>query len=110
MARVNELLQFLKPAVDSDAWDRILFEIIHRTRESSADSKAVDQFIQLLQDDSHKVDALIECGRLKNAYLLAVKTTNAISFVRRIQEASMSAENGHVIAALCASFLNDHGG
>jgi len=109
MEKISEILQYLKPAVDAVSWDQVLTSLLKQMRESSADSRMIDQLIQLFHDDSHKVDVLIDCGRLKNAYLLAVKTPNAVSFVRRIQEASASAENGHVIAALCASFLNEHG-
>ena len=109
MEKINEILQYLKPAVDAVSWDQILTGLLKQMRESNADPRVIDQFIQLLQDDSHKVDVLIDCGRLKSAYLLSVKTPSAASFVRHIQEASASAENGHVIAALCASFLNEHG-
>ena len=62
----------------------------------------------MIKSDATKIEALIKCGRLKNAYLIAVKTATAVAYVRRIREASVEMEGNHVITSLCDGYLREH--
>ena len=109
VGKIAEVLKFVKPAVDDVAWDEIVLALVNVLRSELNDVKLADQYSQVLKSDANKIEALIACGRLKNAYLIAVKTSTAVAYVKRIRQASMATEGNHVITSLCVGFLKEHG-
>ena len=95
--------------MDDVAWDEIVLALVNVLRSELNDVKLADQYSQVLKSDANKIEVLIACGRLKNAYLIAVKTSTAVAYVKRIRQASMATEGNHVMTSLCVGFLKEHG-
>ena len=106
--KVAEVIKFVKPAVDDTTWDMVILDLIGVFRSEQGDAKMADQYSQVIKSDATKIEALIKCGRLKNAYLIAVKTATAVAYVRRIRDASVEMEGNHVITSLCDGYLREH--
>ncbi|KAG7158413.1 uncharacterized protein LOC121878790 [Homarus americanus] len=84
-------------AVDA-ALQPVLQEVAANTQNAS-----LDVLVKLLSSDKAKMEAFIECGRLKSAYLVAVHRRSCED-VKRVQEAASLSGQVH-IAAMCNKWL-----
>lgn len=75
--------------------------------EQGQDPVTAEKFISSLRGEEAKVTALIACGKLKAAYLLAVKMGN-IDFVKLIREEARK-RGARRELELCEKFLASKG-
>lgn len=77
---------------------------IETLHKNSASAKDCDLLIKQIKDDTVKVEALILTGKLRSAYLVAVKNKR-YDDVRRI--ASIAASEGQeAVKVICEKWLN----
>ncbi|CAI8002629.1 Zinc finger FYVE domain-containing protein 26 [Geodia barretti] len=54
--------------------DEILMAAIKVLASHSKETKQVEKLVNLLRNERSKIKALVQCGKLKNAYLTAIKS------------------------------------
>ncbi|KAK3093553.1 hypothetical protein FSP39_017239 [Pinctada imbricata] len=72
---------------DDDTMDEILGACILVIADKPSELKEAENFIKLLRKDSNKINAYILCGKLRSAYLMAVKAER-VEDVQRIAGAA----------------------
>jgi zinc finger FYVE domain-containing protein 26 len=83
LKKVKPLLQRGKDIIrDSNQWDKLILNCVKIFSELNH-LKRAEKFIDFIQSEEGKVDAYILCGRLKSAYLLAVKLSQVFIFRNR---------------------------
>jgi zinc finger FYVE domain-containing protein 26 len=82
---VNELLKSIKPFLNDDEWDPILSAIVQVYAEQNQDPNTAEKFATSIKSEESKAQALLVCGKLKSAYLSAIKTGN-VDIVKDIRD------------------------
>jgi zinc finger FYVE domain-containing protein 26 len=82
---INEVMKSVSVLLSDDEWNRLVQTVIKVYVEHGQDSATAEKFIPLLRGDEVKISALITCGKLKSAYLLAVKL-GSIHWVKVIRD------------------------
>ncbi|CAL1527591.1 unnamed protein product [Lymnaea stagnalis] len=93
--------------VDDEAIDEIIgasLLVIADTHTQARDES--DSLIQLLRSDSNKINAFILCGKLRSAYLLAVKRDRVMD-VQRIAGAAQRLGQT-AVKNICKKWLEEH--
>jgi hypothetical protein len=85
-------------------WDELLIELIHVFRQDLGDARQALIYVQQVESSSARFDAFVAGGRLKDAYLLAIKTPTPVPLIIKIRDIASSTNNLPIIS-LCESFL-----
>ena len=85
-----------------DDWDNFVISCIKLFIEIS-EIKMAEGFIGFILKDEHKIDCLMWCGKLKTAYLLAVKTNQRDKIIKIRDEAKL--KNYPTEYRLCMQYL-----
>jgi len=103
LKKVKPLLQRGKDIItDSNQWDKFILNCVKIFSELNH-TKRAEKFVNLIHSESRKVDAHIICGRLKSAYLIAVKLGERDKVVKIRDEAK--AKNMLTELRLCEKYL-----
>ncbi|XP_057314867.1 zinc finger FYVE domain-containing protein 26-like [Hydractinia symbiolongicarpus] len=86
--------------------DEILQQVI-KVVTQFGQMKDANQFIKQIKADLVKINSLIMCGRLKDAYLEAVKSKRATEIQRILDEARKSSSQRNMID-ICERWLKNH--
>ncbi|XP_053395117.1 zinc finger FYVE domain-containing protein 26-like [Mercenaria mercenaria] len=86
-----------------DVMDEILGACLLVVADSPSEAKEAENIIKMLRKDANKINAYILCGKLRSAYLIAVKE-NRVDDVRRILRAAKSIGQTAVIN-ICNKWL-----
>jgi hypothetical protein len=90
------MLRAIKGTVSDEEWDRVVLCAISVFVRELGDVKTAEKFVTRLAREESRVDAYIECGKLKSAYITAVKE----NLVRKEEFADRSTSNtNHVITS-----------
>ncbi|XP_035827727.1 zinc finger FYVE domain-containing protein 26 [Aplysia californica] len=108
---INVLIQnlLLQGMVTDETIDEIVGASLLVIANSHTHSQAKDEsdtLIQLLRNDSNKINALILCGKLRSAYLLAVKRER-VEDVQRIAGAAQRLGQS-AVTNICRKWLEQH--
>lgn len=68
-----------------------------------ADPKTAEKFIQKIIDQNNQVTAMVSCGKLKTAYLMAVKLNNRL-MIERIRDEAKRIDDRNIFE-LCEKVL-----
>eukprot|EP00004_Rigifila_ramosa_P026571 TRINITY_DN8335_c0_g1_i1.p1 TRINITY_DN8335_c0_g1~~TRINITY_DN8335_c0_g1_i1.p1 ORF type:complete len:565 (-),score=171.69 TRINITY_DN8335_c0_g1_i1:49-1581(-) len=103
-AKLTELLKNIKGTVDDDDFDTVVMAAIKIFVKDHNDDQSAESLIQRLLDDHQRVMASVMCGKLKQAYLIAVKTSNVsdVEFIKGEAERT----GNTAVADLCAAYLS----
>eukprot|EP00118_Oscarella_pearsei_P023925 m.293467 g.293467 ORF g.293467 m.293467 type:complete len:1642 (+) comp40739_c0_seq1:3926-8851(+) len=88
---------------DSQSQEEILTSCINILSEDKKETKNVERFIERLSSDDSKINALIRCRKLKNAYLVAVRG-GRVEQVERIAKLARESRQA-AIADICEKYL-----
>ena len=105
--RLQELIRFIQAVLPAEVADDLIGSLMRYSKDVLKDSKQAEEFVGLFSEDRGKVEALISLGKLKNAYLMAVKARDARGLVVLIKQAASKAANT-AIASMCDSYLKDN--
>jgi zinc finger FYVE domain-containing protein 26 len=96
--------------VTDSQWDTLITEFVSVFAQGVPDpdscSKVMDPFIMKLVDPKSKVRAHIICGKLKTAYLMAVKLSDTELVNEILQKAEKTQQRA--IENLCLKYLESH--
>nr|XP_054759360.1 zinc finger FYVE domain-containing protein 26-like [Lytechinus pictus] len=113
LKKFNEVKLLLKCHKDTglaskESCDEILDASVRALVGDKTQVKGAEELIKLMQGDTSKINAYILIGRLRQAYLLAVKGEREDD-VRRIAMAAEQAEaSGVKLKAICDQWLRDY--
>ncbi|XP_046355808.2 zinc finger FYVE domain-containing protein 26-like isoform X1 [Haliotis rufescens] len=88
---------------NDDTLDEIIRASLLVLADKESEVKEVDNLIKLLRKDSNKINAFILCGKLRSAYLLAVKGER-VEDVQRIAGAAQRLNQG-AVRNICNKWL-----
>nr|XP_045583880.1 uncharacterized protein LOC123746406 [Procambarus clarkii] len=91
-------------ALTPEAVDAALQPVLH-TVATNNQNNYLDTLVKLLSSDKAKMEAFIECGRLKSAYLVAVHCGRHED-VKRVQEMARRGGQMHIVA-MCSKWLSN---
>src|SRR5690348_9263079 len=95
----------MKSLLHDDAeWDNFV-SITIKTFVEIGESKMAETFISFMIKDENKIDCLMWCGKLKSAYLLAVKTAQKDKIMKIRDEAKL--KNFMTEYRLCVQYLEN---
>ncbi|XP_062609221.1 zinc finger FYVE domain-containing protein 26-like [Saccostrea cucullata] len=92
---------------DEDTVDEIVGACILVISKSPNEAKEAENLIKLLKKDSNKINAYILCGKLRSAYLMAVKT-DRVDDVQRIAGAAQRMGQT-AVKNICTKWLQQKG-
>jgi hypothetical protein len=88
-----------------DEWDSFVISCV-KTFVEIGESKMAEDFISFILKDERKIDCLMWCGKLKTAYLLAVKTHQRDKVIKIRDEAKL--KNCPTEHRLCVQYLDQN--
>ncbi|XP_067941543.1 zinc finger FYVE domain-containing protein 26-like [Watersipora subatra] len=88
---------------DAALLDRVLLSGIQAAKPDALNSNEIEGLIKLLNADSSKIDAYIMCGKLRNAYLLAIRSDSVETVMKISQEAVRL--NQPAVKNICDKYL-----
>jgi len=103
--KVNDLLRSIQGTITEDEWDEVVLACITSLANDVNEPKTAEKWITKLTNNSNKVIAHIACGKLKAAYLLAVKC-NLRSSIELIREEAKKTESLSIVD-LCDRYLSE---
>ncbi|XP_059148210.1 zinc finger FYVE domain-containing protein 26-like [Physella acuta] len=110
LGRFDDIIQLTKALTSAGLVDEAgIDEIVGASLLVIADTQALDQsdtLIQLLTCDNNKINAFILCGKLRSAYLLAVKR-DRVEDVQRIAGAAQRLGQT-AVRNICKKWLEQH--
>ncbi|PRP82388.1 hypothetical protein PROFUN_10164 [Planoprotostelium fungivorum] len=84
---MRKIVKRARPMMESEEdWDSLVHEVIDKLL-GQGNNKEAESWISSITSEEGRIDALIRCGKLKSAYLLAVKTANVQKVVSIRDEA-----------------------
>lgn len=86
--------------------DDIILACVNILSADQSQAKSLEALIKLCKSDTNKINAFIVCGKLKSAYLIAVKG-NRVEVIREIFEIAMNTGQSNMIE-ICSKFLNQY--
>ncbi|XP_038075616.1 zinc finger FYVE domain-containing protein 26-like [Patiria miniata] len=90
---------------NNECCDEILDACVRVLASDTSQTKEVEALIKLIKSDTNKINALMLCGKLKSAYLIAVKAER-VEDVQRILSAAQRAGPGQAqMKTICESWL-----
>jgi len=102
--RIEEFIQRGKNLlVDTEDWDTFTISCIKTFLEMGNPTLA-NKLVDYIKSDSNKIDAMILCGKLKTAYLIAVKLGRRDKVVKIREEAA--AKNNVTELRMCDKYLS----
>jgi len=108
--RTEQFLKAIRATVTDSQWDTLINEFVNIYAQGVPDPdtclKTMDPFILKLVSPKSKVRAYIVCGKLKTAYLMAVKLADIELVDEILQEAQKTQQ--HTIENLCLKYLETH--
>jgi len=94
-SKVDELLKNIKGTVGDEDWDSVVLSCISVLAQELDEHKSAEKLVAKLITTESKVKAHIMCGKLKAAYLMAVKE-NSLLLVKEVRD---HARRAAIIAA-----------
>jgi len=101
--KILDMLKAIKGTLPDEDWDEVILRCIQIFAKEHSDVKTAEKFIARLSSEESKVDGYIICGKLKSAYIEAVKV-NLVEKIRLIREEAITTDQTGV-AQLCDKFL-----
>ena len=109
LKRIDESIRYLRPLLNPGVVDtliRIIVDIFHTEK----DTKQAELFVGLMTSNASKVEMFIVMGKLRNAYLLAVKE-GLLAEVIRIKTAAMQCDPQQLtIVKICEGYIREREG
>jgi len=106
LSQVKNLLRRGKDLLrKDDDWDNFVIVCV-KTFVEIGESKMAEGFISFILRDEKKIDCLMWCGKLKTAYLLAVKTSQRDKVIKIRDEAKL--KNFPTEYRLCVQYLEQN--
>jgi len=109
LKRLDDIAPFLNcmkriGGQNDELCDRVILKVIASSITHGYENQTIESLIRLLTQNKNKIEALIQCGKLKSAYLLAVKD-GSIDSVRQIcNEAHRTGQTS--VKAICEKWLS----
>ncbi|XP_022094724.1 zinc finger FYVE domain-containing protein 26-like isoform X2 [Acanthaster planci] len=85
--------------------DEILDACVRVLASDSSQTKEVEGLIKLIKSDTNKINALMLCGKLKSAYLIAVKAERVEDVQRILSAAQRAGPSQAQMKTICESWL-----
>jgi len=101
--RLSELFRNIKATISDDEWDHVLEVCISVFCKELQDIKLAEKFMPMIIGDANKITAFIISGKLRNAYLHAVKV-HRYSDIEKIKQEAVRT-NQTAVVQLCDKFL-----
>jgi len=95
--------------VTDTEWDQIVFTCIDVFVDEHQDMATAEKFIEKLQGQHNHVMGLIKCGKLKKAYIAAVKLDRIDLALAVKSAADAQGPTQKTVSQMCAKFLSKHG-
>ena len=107
--KIDDLLKNIKPLLPDSEWDKVIRACVDGYVALKED-KSAERMVTYLKLDTNKIDANIACGKLKAAYLIAVRANkdNAVE-VQRIRQAAILIDSKTMVA-LCDAYFKEMAG
>jgi len=102
--RLTELFKNIKSLVNDDDWDKVLEAVVYVFCREVQDIKLAEKFMPMINGDANKINAFIISGKLRNAYLHAIKVQRYSDIEKIRQEAIRTQQNA--VVQLCDKFLS----
>lgn len=102
-SKLQEMLKAVKGTLPDEDWDEVLLACIRVYARELDDLKTAEKFAAKLSREESRVDAFIICGKLKSAYISAVKD-NLIEKIKVIRDEAIR-RNDTTVVQLCDKFL-----
>jgi zinc finger FYVE domain-containing protein 26 len=102
--KVMELLKNIQSTISDQEWDEVLLSCVEIYFNELQDEKTSEKLVERIVENKNKIRALITTGKLKAAYLQAVKL-RAPELIREIQSRAKRID-ARGIYDLCAKYLN----
>lgn len=104
--KIFDLLKNVKGSVDDKDWDEMVLAGVRVMVRDHHDAKTGERLVDKLVYPQSKVEGFVLCGKLKSAYLVAVKAADTSLIIKIREEAFRSNVPG--VAELCQKFLSTH--
>eukprot|EP01116_Phalansterium_solitarium_P022675 TRINITY_DN7579_c1_g1_i2.p1 TRINITY_DN7579_c1_g1~~TRINITY_DN7579_c1_g1_i2.p1 ORF type:complete len:450 (+),score=218.03 TRINITY_DN7579_c1_g1_i2:1190-2539(+) len=103
--RINDLLRNIKGTIDDDDWDLVVEAAIAALASSDGgdDVRSAEKLVGKLVGPERRVIGYLRCGKLKTAYLTAVKL-NSRPLVMQIRDEAQRTDSRSVLE-LCQKYL-----
>ncbi|KAJ8044496.1 Zinc finger FYVE domain-containing protein 26 [Holothuria leucospilota] len=101
---IEKLLSMMRGLVKQEDYDEVVINCIRVMSGNPALLKEAESLIKLINSDWQKINAHIVCGKLKKAYLLAVRGERGVEDVKRIASAAERTGNTK-IKDMCDQWL-----
>lgn len=102
-AKIGDMLKAIKGTLPEEDWDEIILKCIQIFSQEHSDIKTAEKFISKLSTEASKVDGYMLCGKLKSAYIEAVKV-NLVEKIKVIRAEALRTDQTN-LAQLCDKFL-----
>lgn len=86
--------------------DDIILACVSIVAADHSQAKHLEALIKLLKSDTNKINAFVTCGKLKSAYLIAVKG-DRVEAIREIAEVAMNTGQSKMVE-ICNKYLNQY--
>jgi hypothetical protein len=106
-ARLNDVFDHMRGTVPDEQADNVVMAAIDHCIAEHRDAKQALKFVQKLRGSRGQVLGYLKCGKLKLAYIAAVKArSEAVSCVQLVLESAQRiGQPGARIARMCETFL-----
>lgn len=101
--KLQEFLKAVKGTLPDEDWDEVLLACVRVYAKELDDMKTADKYVARMAREEGRVDAFIACGKLKSAYISAVKE-NLMEKIKLIREEAVR-RNDNTVLQLCEKFL-----
>jgi zinc finger FYVE domain-containing protein 26 len=101
--KVLEMLRAIKGTVTDEEWDKVVLCAVSVFVRELNDVKLGEKFVSRLAREDSRVDAYVLCGKLKSAYITAVKE-NLVDKVKMVREEARK-DGQQTVVELCDKFL-----
>ena len=101
--KLQELLKAVKGTLPEEDWDEVLMACVRVYARELNDIKTAEKYVARMSREESRVDGFIVCGKLKSAYISAVKD-NLIVKIKAVREEALR-RNDNTVLQLCDKFL-----
>jgi len=107
-SHIEELLRCSRETgqVTDKCYDDIILACVSIVSPDQSQAKHLEALIKLLKSDTNKINAFLMCGKLKSAYLIAVKG-DRVEAIQKIAEVAANTGQSKMVE-ICTKYLNQY--